>query len=63
MEQGLFMTRLDLVEDSTQSVWNICIKFDTWKEHLKLSVQKENNIVMNGKKCLEKTMQIEKFIS
>ena len=35
------MTRLDLVEDSTQSVWNVCIKFDIWKEHWKLSVPEE----------------------
>ena len=33
MEQALLMTRLDLVEDSTQSVRNVRIKFDTRKEH------------------------------
>ena len=38
MEQWFCMTRLYWVEDSTQSVWDFCIKFDTWKEHLKLSV-------------------------
>ena len=31
MEQELCMTRLYWVEESTQSVWNMCIKFDTWK--------------------------------
>ena len=31
MEQKFCMTGLDWVEDSTQSVWNVCIKFDTWK--------------------------------
>ena len=25
------MTRLDLVEEYTQSVWNFCIEFDTLK--------------------------------
>ena len=29
MEQEFYMTRLDLVEDLTQSVLNVCIKFDT----------------------------------
>ena len=38
MEKELCMTRLDLSEESIQSVWNFCIKFDTWKEHWKLSV-------------------------
>ena len=38
MEQEFCMTRLDWVDDSTKSVWNVCIKFDTWKKHWKLSV-------------------------
>ena len=50
------MTRLDWVEDLTQSVWIFCIKFDTWKEHWKYSILEENNIVKNGKNCSEKTM-------
>ena len=50
------MTRLDLFEDSTKSVWNVCIKFDAWKEYLKLSVLEENNVVLNGKECWEETM-------
>ena len=33
MEQEFYMTRPYWVEESTQSVWNVCIKFDTWKEH------------------------------
>ena len=37
-EQELCMTRLDWVEYLTQSVWNVCIKFDTREEHWKLSV-------------------------
>ena len=37
------MTRLYWVKYSTQSVLNVCIKFDTW-EHLKLSV-------LEGKQC------------
>ena len=49
MGQDFYMTRLDLIEDSTQSVWNVCIKFDAWKEHWKLSVLEENNVVQNGK--------------
>ena len=44
MEQEFCMNRLDLVEDSTKSVWNACIKFDTWKEHWKLSF-------LEGKQC------------
>ena len=52
------MTRLDLVEDSTQSVWNDCIKFDTWKEHWKMSV-------LEGKQfCSEcKTVLIENHVN
>ena len=38
MEQEFCMTILDWVEDLTQSVWIFCIKFDTWKEHWRLSV-------------------------
>ena len=32
------MNRLDWVEDLTQSVWNVFIKFDKLKEHWKLPV-------------------------
>ena len=35
MEQYFCMTRLDWVDDSNQSFWNVCIKFYTWKEHWK----------------------------
>ena len=38
MEHEFCMTILDWVEDLTQSVWIFCIKFDTWKEHWRLSV-------------------------
>ena len=31
VEQDLYMTILDWFEYLTQSVWNVCIKFDTWK--------------------------------
>ena len=31
MEQEFYMARLYWVEVSTQSVWNVCIKFDTQK--------------------------------
>ena len=47
MEKDSFMTRLDWVEESTQSVWTFCIKFDTWKEHWKMSV-------IEGKQCFSK---------
>ena len=33
MEQEFYMTRLDWVEDSTQSVLNVCINFITRKEY------------------------------
>ena len=45
IEQELFMTILDWVEDTTQSVWNFC------REHLKLYVLEKNNVVINGKQC------------
>ena len=32
VEQEFYMTRLYWVYDLTQSVWNVCIKFDTWKD-------------------------------
>ena len=63
MEQEVCMPILNWVEDLTQSVWNACIKFDTQKEHWKLSMIENNNVVLNGKKCWEKTMQIEKVIA
>ena len=33
MEQELCINRLYWVEDYTQSVWNDCIRFDTWSEN------------------------------
>ena len=48
------MNKIDWVEDSTQSVSNVCEK------HLKIYVQKKNNVVLNGKQCWEKTMQMDK---
>ena len=52
------MTNLDLVEYSAQSVWNVCIMFDTWKEHWKMSV-------LEGKKCFSKwkTVLIENHVN
>ena len=44
MEYEFCKTWLDWVEDSIQSVWNVFIKFDTRKEHWKLSV-------LEGKQC------------
>ena len=54
MEQELSITRLDWVEDSTQSVWNVCIRLDIWKENWKLSVLEGRECIINGKKCWEK---------
>ena len=51
MEQEFLRTILDWVEDLTQSIWNVCINFDRWKEHWKLSVLEETNVVLNRKKC------------
>ena len=50
------MNIIDWVEDSTQSVWNVCIKFDTWREHWKMSILGENDVVLNGEHCWYKTM-------
>ena len=44
MEQEFYMTRLDWVEDSTQSVWNVCIKFDTLNNIKKCTVLEENRV-------------------
>ena len=41
VEQSFFRTRLDWFEDSTQSVWNVCINFDTWKNIEKCTVLEE----------------------
>ena len=49
MEQEFYMTRLDLVEDSTQSVWNV---WRTWKLSIQMktmlfwmkTVLKENHV-------------------
>ena len=43
------MTRLDRVEDSTQSVLNVCIEFDTWKNIEKCTDIEENSV--NRKPC------------
>ena len=45
MEQEFYMTsRLDWFDYSTQSVWNVCVKFDTWKNIEKKSVLEENSV-------------------
>ena len=49
MEQEFYMTRLDWVEESTELVWNVFIKFYTWKDHSNLSVLEKNNVAQNGK--------------
>ena len=38
------MTRLDWFEDSTESFWNVCIKFDTWKNIENCTVLEENSV-------------------
>ena len=54
------MTRLDWVEDSTQSVWNVFIKFDTWKNIENCNVLEETvlreNYVNRESKILELTI-------
>ena len=52
MEQELYMTVLDWVGDSTQSVWNFCIEFDTWKNIEKITVLEWNSV--NRKPCIYK---------
>ena len=44
MEKELYMTILDLVEDLTQSVWNIWINFDTWKKIENCTFLEENSV-------------------
>ena len=44
VEQEFYMTRLDWVEDSTQSVWNICNKFETWNSIENCTVLEENMV-------------------
>ena len=44
-----YMTKLYWVEDSAQSVWNVSIKFDTWKNIenctvLEEKVSRENHL-------------------
>ena len=60
MEQEFCMTRLDWVEDLNQSVWNFCIKFDTWKKIencivLVETVSRENHVNRESK-ILELTL-------
>ena len=38
------MTRLYWVEDLTQSVWNVCIEFDTLKNIENCNVLEENDV-------------------
>ena len=44
MKQDFYVTRLDLVEDSAQSVWNVGIKFDTWKNIENCTVIEQNSV-------------------
>ena len=55
MEKEFYMTRLFWVEDSTQSVWNICINFDTRKNYWKLSVIEEKQCCSKWKTVLRET--------
>ena len=45
------MTRLDWVEESTQSVWNVCIK-------LKTVCSRRKNVVLN-----EKSVEVKQCIN
>ena len=40
----LYMTQLDWFEDSTKSVWNVNIKFYTWKNIENCTVLEENSV-------------------
>ena len=44
------MTQLDWVEESTQSVWNVSIKFDTWKNIENFTVLKKKALRENHRK-------------
>ena len=44
------MTRLDLVEDFTQSVWNFFIKFDTLNNIENCTVPEENSVKRKPRK-------------
>ena len=50
------MTRLDWFEDSIKSVLNVCIKFDTWNEHWKLSVLELKQCCSKRKTVLRENM-------
>ena len=52
MKQYFCINRLDWVEDSTQSVWNVCIKFDIWKEYWKQSILEEKKYCSKWKTVL-----------
>ena len=58
MEQWFFKTIIDWVEDSNQSVWNVCIKFDTWIQHWKMYVLLNDHVVIN-----EKSVERKPFIN
>ena len=44
------MTRLDWIEYSTQSVWNVSIKFDTWKKIENFTILEEKRIKKKPRK-------------
>ena len=44
MEQEFYMTWLYWAEDLTQSVWNLCIKFDTWNKIENCTVLEKNSV-------------------
>ena len=44
MEQEFYMTRIDWVEESTQSVWYVCIEFDTWNNTENCTVLEEKSV-------------------
>ena len=43
-EQEFYMNRLDSVEEYTQSIWNVCIKFDTQNNIENCTVIEENSV-------------------
>ena len=48
MEQEFYMTRLYWDEEWTQSVWNVCINFDTWNNSESCNVLEETLLRYNS---------------
>ena len=62
MEQGLYRTRLDLFENSTQSVLNVCIMFDTCKDIENCTVLEKNCVKRKTYKYIKKDLRDHKLV-